>query len=416
MSISRRCPYHPGLGLERAYSLCGLGKYEQAISPLEKIVKEEPRNALARYLLGRAYAAVGDRQSAYDQLKAAADISPRLRAVSLYYAARSAIRMGKKDEARDILERIIAAESPETEIARASRELLKLHSVTPAAKRWWVSTTTRYEYDSNVALAPDDAAIVGVSEEGDFRFMNTFRLSVAPLVTKKLDFIVDYFFLHSLHNHLGDFNLLGHELTPMFVFKLGKATIRSGYEFDYFFLDDGHQDYYRTNSIFAGVDLQSGRSGLSRFTYRYTTGDYFLAFDRPEDDLDIKNAHALVLDHYIFFSGRPDSYVRFAFEYDRNNTVGRDFFYNGFSFLGEFCLPLVENISLDVWARYYLRNFPRSVTGRRDHRQEYNALLIRPLNEYMDVAFNYNATINDSREPLYRFDRNIFSVILACHF
>ena len=414
--LERLDPQHPGISLERGYALCGLGRFRKAIPHLERAGEEYPENALARYMLGSAHAGLGDYRMARELFTEAGDLSPRIQPEASYRIAEMDIMIGKVDEAAERLRRLIETAPAGSRVARASSELIGRLRPPVTRKRWRLSTTTRYEYDSNVALAPDNTALIGVSKEGDFRLMNTALFTVSPLVTRRFNLSFDYFFLHSVHNRLGDFNLLGHELTPTATFTLDGANLYCGYEFDYYFLDDSRQDYYRLHSIFTGVDLFPSRNGLSRISYRYTTGDYFLSFDRPEDNLDVTNAHMMGLEQYIFFSERRDRYFRFGFFYDRNNTVGSDFFYNGFKFLGEFYLPLVEKISLDAWAQYYLRDFTRSTSNRRDHRQGYNVMLVRPLNEYLDVALNYNVTFNKSRDPLYRYDRHIFSAILACHF
>jgi tetratricopeptide (TPR) repeat protein len=414
--VAGRDPRYPGVALERGYARAGLGMCREAIPLLEDAMREEPQSGFACYLMGVCLAGTGEDLSALGYLSRAEALAPELGAPAAYQSAASLVKLGRDEEARRNLLRIIREEPEESRVSRAARELLARLEGRPAPKRVWVDATARYEYDSNVTLLPDNEALVDTSEKGDWRFMNTFQLKVSPVVRPRYDLSIYYRFLDSVHNHIGDFNLQGHELAPTFTVTLGRVNLFAGYEFDYYFLDDCHQSYYRTNGIFAGTDFQLSPHSLTRLQYRYTTGDYFLDFTAPEDNLDIRGANTVGFDHYLFLGGRADCYCRFAFSYDRNNTAGRNFTYNGYDFIWEFCAPLFQEVRLDAWARYLILDFPRSTTGRRDHRQEYNVMLLRPLNECFDVALNYGATINDSTVPLYQFDRNIYSLILACHF
>lgn len=408
---ARIAPNLPGLDRERGYALAGEGKHGEALLFLDRALSARPDDGLAEYLKGRCLAVAGDHAGAMDCYSRAAR-DPSLAPAAEYQSALSEAALGRGADARARIARLIREEPSGSTVSLAARGLLG-----EPAKRWWVYTTARYEYDSNVVLLPNDEALVDESRKDDFRFMNTFELKVSPVVRERYDLSVDYRFVQSVHNQIGDFNLQGHELAPTLTFSLADGvSAYGGYEFDYFALDDWHQDYYRTHALFSGIDYAATRHLLSRLSYRFTTGDYFLDHLSPDDNLDILNEHTIGLDQYLFLGGDRARFFRFSLSYDRNDTAGRNFFYNGYSFLWEFSTPVAEEVRLDAWARFLVMDFDRSTTGRRDRRQEYNVMLLRPLNGYLDVAFNYGAMLNGSNVPLYEFDRNIFSLIVACHF
>jgi hypothetical protein len=74
-------------------------------------------------------------------------------------------------------------------------------------------------------------------------------------------------------------------------------------------------------------------------------------------------------------------------------------------------VPLTWDISLDLLAELYVRDYPRHLDGRRDIMQYYLATLSRPLNDYLDVGLQYAYVNNDSSVGLFAYGRNIFSLV-----
>ena len=73
-------------------------------------------------------------------------------------------------------------------------------------------------------------------------------------------------------------------------------------------------------------------------------------------------------------------------------------------------------VSLNLSAGYRIRDFSRGEAGRFDRCQEYRAMLIRPLTDCIDVALDYTTSYNSSTESAFRYDRDLFSMVVACHF
>lgn len=405
------------LPLEKGCALAGLGRYDEALPLLESALEETPDDeGFARYLIGICRAGRGNDAGAIECFSRAGEISPGLAPYARYREALSLARLGRRTEALGILGELAGAEPIDSSLRAELEDALRRLRGGGPPKRWAFSAMGRYEYDSNVMLAPDTAEAEQITQRGDWRYLDTFRLELDPVVTPRFVLSTDYQFIQSLHQTFNDYNLLGHELAPKVTFSLGRVSMYAGYGFDYCFLDGGRQDYFRMHSIFAGAEMPYSRYGLGRLSYRYATGDYFLEYTDPADNLDVRNAHTVGYDHYIFPGGKADRYLRVGFLWDRTDTAGDNYFYNGYNFAAESFVPLACRVSLNLAANYRIRDFSRNRTGRFDQCQEYRAMLLRPLTECIDVAFDYTTAYNSSSDSAFRYDRDLFSLVVGCHF
>ena len=394
---------HLYLGL----SLFETGDYARALEAFEKACAIEPGEAECRFYAGLCLLETGDYARAVEELDSAAR-DPSFAPAALLYAGVAASRAGRKEEAARRLRAAMRAEGASPEIVEASlKALASLRS--PLGKRLSFSCSARYEYDTNVGLIPDDSSLVDVSGKGDFRFLATSDIIVRPVLTRRFELDTEYYFAQSVHNRLGDYNLQQHSLINTAFFRLGLVQPFFGHEYDYLFLDDNKQSFLRSNAFFAGFNLPAGDRGLTQFNYRYGLDDFFYTPEARTLDRDAHN-NSIGFDQYVFFGPRRSGFFRFGFYYDRNSASGDTYMYNGYALTWELYTHLLADVSLDAAARYYLRRFPRDGERDRDRRQTYDITLSRPLNEHLGVGFNYNLIVNDSGDPFFEFDRNIFTV------
>lgn len=386
-------------------------RYTEALEAFEKASALDTTDPRCPFYEGLCRLALGNGAGAIEALDRARELDPSYAPLAQFYSGVANARMGRRDDARDrFLQAMRHGEVSSDLYAACERALLALDR--GRRKMLSFSCSARYEYDSNVSLAPDDTDIIAASGKDDFRFLTTADILFVPIIRPRFELSSEYLFTQSVHNRLGDFNLQGHSLVNTALFKLGLLQPFCGYEYDYYFLDDNKRSFLRTNAIFAGFNLLGGGRALTQFNYRYARDDFFYTPVDPDLRRDAHN-NRLGFDQYIFFGGGRSDFFRFGFYYDRNSAEGDTFMYNGFAFTGELYKALFAGIVLDASAQYYLRDFPRDNRRDRDNRQTYNFALSRALNEYLDVGFNYNLIVNDSGDPFFEFDRNIFTIFCA---
>lgn len=381
---------------------------------LSAVIDRRPDDAECRYYLGLAWLSSGDLEKARPFLADAAARDP-------VYAPGGHYRMGlahlgKKRTAEALSEFELAFRSdPESEEGLDAAALARSLGARGRAKRFSIEVNTRYEYDDNVVLAPDNGDILDVSDQGDFRFSTDTSLLFDLPVGELLTLHSRYRFFQSVHHHLGYFNLLGNDLSTGFDLALPWATLFAGYGYEYYFLDDCHQSYLRSNSLVSGLTIPETWWAFTRPYYRFRLDDFFLPGFTGPDSRDARN-HTAGFDQYLMLAGDSSRWVRLGAAYERNNATGYNYTYNGLDLAAEFYTPLVGGIALDAIAGYSIRDYLKSSFNRYDDQQDYTITLSRELNEFMTVGLQYELVVNDSTVGLFQYQRDIYSLLASLRF
>jgi len=418
-ALHRAAPdFFPG-GEEYATALIRTQRWREAGTVIDELEARRPgRGERDAILLLRGILAgeQGDHGRAVELLGRVAPERPDYWARARYCRGRYLSRAGETRKALDEYS-LIQEGFPLSEIGRAAaQEAEALRGAVEKEKNWWGRLSTRYEYDDNVILMPDDAPLPGATQQGDWRFLTTFELDAVPFSRDGFDLITRYNFIQSVHNRLGNFNLNGNVADGFIRYRHPLLTPFAGYEFAYYFLDDCKQGYLRGNRIFAGAELPRTAHSLYRVLYECAFDDYLLPFSSPEDDWDTSPASIITLEQFLFLGAARQAFWRTAVGYRNNNARGDDFYYHGCSIVGEFYCPLPWRLSADCSAEYRFNDFTRGADGRRDRCLLLNAELRRTLREGVDIVFNYGFTRNRSDVPLYEYRRGIYSMILDLYF
>lgn len=332
-----------------------------------------------------------------------------------YYRGVCLEAVGRAAEARAVLGGVAVRADAPAEIAADCRARLLALEGREEAKRFRVWWRGGYEYDSNVTLQPDDTSLVVPSGKDDFRFTNEAGVWVRGVDRERFALDTEYDFFNTVHNQLGEFNMLGHELSETLTVKGDRVRPYVGYGYGYYWLDDCAQSYLRRHRLYAGAEVPEGRSLLAQFMYELRYNDYFLSFTEPEDNWSGHN-DSFGLNQYWFPGVVKGSVARVGAFYDRESAIGNNYFYDGWRFEGEYGVPLGEAMWVDVQAAYYHREYPRNDAGRTDNEQRYGATVSRALTEHFTVSGQYGLWVNDSTEGLFEYDRNIFSLFCTVSF
>lgn len=418
-ALHRAAPdFLPG-GEEYATALIRARRWREAATVIDELEARRPgRGERDAILLLRGILAgdQGEYGRAVELLGRVAPERPDYWSRARYWRGRYLSLAGETHKALDEYS-LIQEGFPLSDIGRsAAQEAEALRGAVEKGKNWWGRLSTRYEYDDNVILMPDDAPLPGAAQQGDWRFLTSFELDAVPFSKNGFDLITRYNFIQSVHNRLGNFNLHGHVADGFIRYRHPFLTPFAGYEFAYYLLDDCTQSYLRGNRIFAGVELPRTAHSLYRVLYECAFDDYLLPYSSPDDDWDTSPAGTVTLEQFLFLGAARQAFWRTAVGCRNNNARGDNFYYHGCSVVGEFYCPLPWSLSADCSAEYRFNDFTRSADNRRDRCLLLNAELRRPLREGVDLVFNYGFTRNRSDVPLYEYRRGIYSMILDLYF
>jgi Flp pilus assembly protein TadD len=412
--LANEDPQHLGACKELAIAHYYAGNYREALEVMGRVSAARPDDAECWYYRGLSSLALRDFDTGARLLSEACRLDPA-------YASRSHYRLGlahlDSDRLNDALTEFELAyhAMPESDEALEAMSLASALRKGRGRKYFWVEVEGRYEYDDNVALLPDDRDLLDISNRGDFRFSTTSIFNMLLPVSDLITLNSRYRFVQSVHNHLGEFNLLGHDCATGMSFNLPHASAFIGYEYEYYFLDDCHQDYLRSNSLLAGVTLSERWFAYTQPFYRFRIDDYFLPYYFQEDDRSAHN-NAVGINQYVVLSRDGGRWARMGITYDRNDARGINYSYDGLNLSAEFLTPLACEVMLDFIAEYYMKNYFDNNFHRYDDQQNYIATVSRQLNDSLGVGLQYELVLNGSTVGLFQYHRDIYSFVATVRF
>jgi len=389
-------------------------EYLKARELLQKVREEQPENAQACQYLGLTWLAMDDFDRAKELLSSAAKLDPS-------YEGQGAYQMGLAYLAKNRVEEAVERFELTHQLLPASEEGMEAASMASSLRqrakprRIWGDVRSRYEYDDNVVLNPNDSRILDISDQADWRYSTTFTLNLAQPVNKYMDIESRYQFVQSVHNHLGDFNLLGNDLLNGVQFKLPHASPYVGYRYEYYFLDDCKQSYLRSNTVIASFTIPETWRAFTIPFYNFRKDAFMLPFVFDEDNRSAFN-HTVGIDQYFLVTEDARRWLRGGVYYDRNDAEGINYVYNGLKLSGELSTALVGDVFLNFEAEYYIRNYMKSTFHRYDDQQNYTVTLARRINKYLELGLQYELVVNDSTVALFQYQRDIYSMLATLRY
>ncbi|HUF92320.1 MAG TPA: hypothetical protein VMR23_08085, partial [Candidatus Limnocylindria bacterium] len=252
------------------------------------------------------------------------------------------------------------------------------------------------------------------------------RADYVALRTEAFDAWVGYSFFGTYNNDLPSFNIMDHLGTVGVLHRTAvadmPAQVSAQYAFDILFLDE-REFVRRHTATLAAVLLASDRH-LTQVFARYQHKDFT---DRPRllfpaEDRDANNWMGGVL-HILRFAG-DRHFIKGGFQYDYEDTAGRNYTYDGYRFLAgaQYTLPwwaIRLQYDFDVHVRDYThRNtlLPSTNPNSRRRQDEEITNIVRaelPLPHDFTLSTQYQSTINHSNLAIFDYTRNVVSITLS---
>ncbi len=455
-----------------------------ATTYLESAVELRPSNLFNRYQLGVAYFALQDydqatpllfdvyeeqpqiedlgfyvgflryREKEYDKALEAFETNrsedPDVRQLTLFYRGLVLGVLGVADEAVAQLDNALNVEavSPLTQGAIQLRDALSVGRRTPQEKkRLRLQVSIGGFFDDNVAINPNKGSdpILSILRDRKTKspgFLASALIDYSWLRHGAFESTVNYSFFQTLNTNgnLSRFDTQSH-LVGTGLFYRGTALntpyqIGLEYSFDYILLDNVAflSRHNPTLSVLFvepsfTVPFLGSVGNLTTGIFRYQIKEFYneLADDNPQffgpDERDGKNR--LVGLSHIFRLANDAHFVRLGYQYDNENTKGKNFTYRGHKLLtgGQVSLPIPTfklRYNFDVhWRNYHSDNntfFPTNAPGtvkREDIQYSHLVQLIDELPYNLSAIFQYQHIRNDSNIGVFDYTKNVFSLILS---
>ena len=422
-------PDFPVAALDLGVALIESGAYGEALPYLQQAQAVPELEANASLYLAIAELRLKEYDAARESFRRAAAKDPMLALPALYYEALVDFEQGHGAQAEEHFESVRSM-SPASEMGRqASAFLDQLRR--GRARRYRVYGALGLQYDSNVALAPDDSVIKGaegISNQADGRAVITAGGTYIPWHNDWAQVQLGYEFFQSLHFNLTSFDLQDHrpEVQLAARWKVLHVGVVGRYDF-----------YLRSTSAFLQevatipwVTVEEPGLGRADFYCRLRRRDFL------QNDFEVRNAwnYAPGMRQY-FYLGSPQRYLAVGYQFDREDPVIKSgatqnernqanrFAYDGNEVNFGFGWTLPWLVSTELGYAYRHEQYPNNSlfvpggdSGRVDKINQITALVRRPIGRYFQVVAGYFGNFNGSNDKQFQYQRHIGSLTVEASF
>jgi len=402
--------------LELGYALFRLERYDEAAVELELATQSQRSGAEATMLLGIVETRRGNHDAARAALSKVESMDSSKAIPARYYLGLAAWRAGDTDAAVEQFTWVSTQGGDGPYAREASSFLERIREGGTRPYRLYAGLAM--QYDSNVALAPDDNDIAediyGISEESDGRAVITAGGQYLVYATPQFHMSLGYDFLQSLHFDLTEFNVQTHRAGGQAEYLTGPVTIGLASGYEYSMLDD--DSLLHGGTILPWLRVDEGALGRSEMYYRARARNFLLAPYSAERD---SWNHAIGARQF-FSIGERDRNVVVGYRWDTDvaeHKSGEEYDYHGHQFEIGLDWAFDEDLLADLFYVYKIENYADESDGnvpgrspRDDDEYQVIAALQKRVWKYVWVTGSYIFVRNDSDQKSFDYTRHITSL------
>ena len=402
------------INLELGNSYIKLNKYAEAEKVLGEYLAAKPDSGIGQYFMGYAQLLNGNYMQSIESFDKAIALNPDLKLQSTYYQGVAYYSLFKYHKSREKFLEVQQSAPPGDKLALSAQEYLEILRV--LGKNYYASFSFGYQYDTNVALEPENVQIV--SDEKDSSLYLFLNLGYKPYFTDEATIGVDYRTFFSFHDELTEFNLQTHTFSLYGEKDINNWSIPvRGFlitSYKLVLIDGSPADNLFSNSYIAvpGFTVRWSEKLTSRFFYKFQYDDFE---DFPERDA--YNNSVTFANFYRLYDGRLILSPGVKLELNSANDIQGERSYTFWSptiFLDASASPM-EKVILFSRLHYYYQDYYNDEFNRKDNQFGFRILLQRELYKalYLDLAYDfiYNDSSSDVPGPEpFKYKRNVFTV------
>lgn len=407
-----------------------LKQYDRARPLLEEVFAGDPQLNSLGYYVGFLRYRADEYQAALEAFRAGRTTDPNIAQLTRIYTGLTLAQLGLPVQAQAEIEQALRLQpaSPLTGPAERIRDAISTTARTEGRLR--LDLRAGFFFDDNASVEPDpkrnDPSVVQTREGR--------RRSTGELFALRAEYdwfrsgpwtsTLGYSFLTTYNNDLPSFNLRDHTGTAALSYRTTVADMPLltgvAYGFDYVSLDDKELVQRNSGSLYA-VLLESARhltSAIARVDVKQYSETRPLVRDEFQDGVN----WLVGATHVMRFSG-DRHYVKAGYQFDVEDTDGRNYQYYGHRFLAGagYTLPwnrIRLSWDFDLHYRDYqhtnsVQPLNRESTKARGDREYTNVVRIDvPLPYRFSVTAEYLGKIVDSNIGVFDYTRNVYTIYL----
>ena len=409
-------PNIKNIDLDLGSTYIKLGKYDDAVNELNTHLEKNPDSGLGYYYLGYSQFALGDYKQAIDSFERSKELDKSFAVQSNYYQGVSFYLDNSFEEAKRSFSSVIEL-APEHKLTKSSAEYIDI--INRFLKNYYANFTFGYQYDTNVALEPDDIKIV--SDESDSSLFLYLNLGYKPYFTKDSVIGLDYKTFFNFHNDLDNFNVQNHKFSIY-----GEKDVNNfskplraflNYSYELVFIDGSPADelFSQSHSITPGFTIRWSDKTSSRIYYS-------LQYDDFEDfsERDAFNNSLTWAQYYKYMDGKLIISPGLKFELNSADDISGKRNYSFWS--PEISLEALASLPhrTNFYSRLYYsyEDYYDDEFDRKDNQIGFKALISKHVYKFLYVDLAYELLYNNSSsdfpggEP-FDYNRNVFTIGLS---
>lgn len=421
--LSRVVSERPGMHAAQmglGYAYYAARKYSAAEIHLAQVGRHSPMAGRARFYLGMARMRSGQPAAAAEAFGEAEELDASLATTARYYHGVAAVRSGDREGAR---EKFLAVkdQTDKPALARAAAEQLEELG---AGRSYRLYGSVGFEYDSNVVLVADDDTLgdaeldsIGVSNKDDGRTVIAAGAFYTPYQRDGLGVSLGYELFQSVHFDLSEFDLQDHRATLGIAYERSPITLGVATTYDYYLRQT--KSFLGEVAVLPWLRHTSERWGSTDLYYRMEDRTFHgIHFGKDVEDFRGGRNHAAGIAQTVPLAGGA-GYVSLGYRFDHDDadhSDGRAFDYDGHLLDFELGWSLPAGIELATGYSYKYEDYASQSDGREDNVHHAKLALRRALTDVLAVRAEYRATVNDSNEDLYEYERHVATIALEASY
>jgi tetratricopeptide (TPR) repeat protein len=422
-----------------------LERYDRAEAPLTTVFNERPQTEGIGYYMGLIRYRKKDYQGALRAFRTETSQDPAIQQLVKFYSGLTLAILGLPEQAVAEVDAALRVQTASGLTGPVERIRDSLMSVREADRRLHAEVRLGFLYDSNVSVVPlqsndPTAESLRHRKHATTGELASLRLDYTWLRSGPWESQVGYSFFQTYNNRLPDFNVQNHLLNGSLTYNdaiVGMPYQLGGqYTWDYISLGGNNFLQRQSGTLFA--TLVENQSNLTTLVGRFQYKDFYgNPAQDPDEDRDGRNFMFGIT--HVFRFAQDRHFIRLGYQYDYENTDGRNYAYVGDRFLagGQYTLPW-ESTRLRYDFDLHLRNYHYANTllpvvnpGTRErydveqnHLVRVEQVLAKNLGPSaigcadtapcpLTLSAEYQRTSVSSNLPVFAYGRNVWSLSLS---
>jgi tetratricopeptide (TPR) repeat protein len=422
-----------------------LERYDRAEAPLTTVFNERPQTEGIGYYMGLIRYRKKDYQGALRAFRTETSQDPAIQQLVKFYSGLTLAILGLPEQAVAEVDAALRVQTASGLTGPVERIRDSLMSVREADRRLHAEVRLGFLYDSNVSVVPlqsndPTAESLRHRKHATTGELASLRLDYTWLRSGPWESQVGYSFFQTYNNRLPDFNVQNHLLNGSLTYNdaiVGMPYQLGGqYTWDYISLGGNSFLQRQSGTLFA--TLVENQSNLTTLVGRFQYKDFYgNPAQDPDEDRDGRNFMFGIT--HVFRFAQDRHFIRLGYQYDYENTDGRNYAYVGDRFLagGQYTLPW-ESTRLRYDFDLHLRNYHYANTllpvvnpGTRErydveqnHLVRVEQVLAKNLGPSaigcadtapcpLTLSAEYQRTSVSSNLPVFAYGRNVWSLSLS---